>query len=137
MTTGRINQITLCRPCEWPPRAQQVQPNEFGKHKPDSVRFYAHRETSLSKKLDSHAVLTVPVRVHDATHAKVSPVVSNRTVARRLDNYVSRPCYHGSEVPNLNNVTRVARRVKMRKWHRHPLNGTTLRLNQRCKPKDD
>ena len=93
MTTGRINQITLCRLFKRSRRAPRNAPEEAD---PSTVRFYAHRETSsalVKEQKVSHAVLNSSLFYEraEATHAKVSPVVSNRTVARRLDNFCVAP----------------------------------------------
>ena len=110
MTTGRINQITLCRSVLRDRRAPNQEQKINSAARNGTVRFYAHREASNSA---SHAVFfNYPCKSFARCNI--------RTVARRLDSFVSRPRYHSSEVPTQYKVTRIIRRVCEHKRLRHP-----------------
>ena len=121
MTTGRINQITLCRLRETvllAPRAATRQCTPLFCDKNSEEHQHGAFSNTRSEKLVSELHMMRCRRSASSQPVlpmqKFRPLFNIRTVARRLDIKVPRPRYRGSGVPTQYNVTRVVRRVFFR-----------------------
>ena len=139
MTTGRINQITLCRPVPSVKTATRPPRAETPRRRPQHGACSNEPRTEKSNGLLLSSLRKKKKRRPEASHAEFRENYRCKSFARceqphrgkaSRQEFLSRPCYHGSGVPTQYKVTRVIRRVKEHKRLRHPGSGTSFQINQ-------